>query len=160
MCSKYHNYFVLRMLFLNYPQLVGYTLENNTPKTDSFDPANKLETAIATLRTLSIDDDLSAHTSNVVMSVLILQGRNWGIGLSPAAKKTMTVDAPVKKVEEWEEFVDEAGNVIEGTDYFEPTVCLDDQDDPNIDDDMMKEYEDFVNDFEEHLMLQEFGQEF
>jgi hypothetical protein len=38
--------------------------------------------------------------------------------------------------------------------------CLDDQDDPNIDDDMMKEYEDFVNDFEEHLMLQEFGQEF
>jgi hypothetical protein len=80
------------MLFLNYPQLVGYTLENNTPKTDSFDPANKLETAIATLRTLSIDDDLSAHTSNVVMSVLILQGRNWGIGLSPAAKKTVIIN--------------------------------------------------------------------
>ena len=33
-----------------------------------------------------------------------------------------------------------------------------DQSDPNIDEDLMREYEEFVQDFEDHLMMQEFGQ--
>ena len=35
---------------------------------------------------------------------------------------------------------------------------LEDQTDPNIDEEMMKAYEDFLQDFEEHLLLQEFGE--
>ena len=37
-------------------------------------------------------------------------------------------------------------------------VDLEDQTDPNIDEEMMKAYEDFLQDFEEHLLLQEFGE--
>ena len=35
---------------------------------------------------------------------------------------------------------------------------FDDQDDPNIDEEIMREYENFVQDLEDHLMMQEFGQ--
>lgn len=31
-------------------------------------------------------------------------------------------DIPVKKVEDWSEYVDESGYVIEGEEYFEPTM--------------------------------------
>ena len=34
----------------------------------------------------------------------------------------MVLDEPVSNVEEWEEFLDDSGHVIEGEDYNEPTV--------------------------------------
>ncbi|XP_019849559.1 PREDICTED: uncharacterized protein LOC109580618 [Amphimedon queenslandica] len=143
----------------NVVKLIGYLLSYKTPRVKEFDPVVKLDAALTILRLHSVDEALSSHTSTVILSVMTLSGVRWGQGDSPFGKpKGVVPDEPVSNIEEWEEYLDDSGHVIEGEDYNEPTVFIGDQSDPNIDEELMREYEDFVQDFEEHLMMQEFGQ--
>lgn len=143
----------------NMLKLTGYLLEHQTPTIRAFDPHKKIETIITALRQMCVANDTSKRSSEVIINLLQYKATKWG-NVSLPTNTTEKEEVPISKAEDWRDFVDETGNVIEGYDDDNdlPPLDIEDEVDPNIDEEIMRGYEEFLQEFEDHLLMQEFGQ--
>lgn len=160
----------------NVLKLTGALLESceKTPQ--------KMEQILDTLRKLSMDETLtlSSRCMDLMLRVIELHAKKWGKAVSPAPATLdtslhqfifqepqpqggefyglPTIQAPVSNPEEWNEFLDDDDQVIEDTDI--PDYAPHEGVDPEaLDPEIQQEFEAFIEEIEEHLMMQEFGPE-
>jgi len=167
----------LVMVGCNILKLTGNLLEECEKKGST----SKMDQVVETLKKLAIDESLSSHCQGLVVRVIQLHALKWGKGMksSPPSTSTSTftpanqqpplhelvfnpnhtvgVQLPVTNPDDWNEYVDELEEgdlAIEDTDA--PDFLPGDFDSEGMDPDMQEEFEAFIDEIEDHLLMQDF----
>ena len=143
----------------NILKLCGVILDQ-MPRLNKFNPQKQMELVLSSMRSVTIESSIGKRTCSVLISVQLKRAMKWGqtdkLSSSLVESAKATEEVPVSHDSEWSDYLDEMGNVIEGTDD-DPEITFEDQLDPKIDEEMFRKYEEFVQEFEDHLLMQEFG---
>ena len=134
----------------NILKLCGVMLDQ-FPKQINFNQEEKMETVLAMMRSLSVEKNTSERTSDVIISVLRKRAMKWSdvdqLQSSKRASTQVSEEMPVTYAFDWDDYLDQKGNMIEGTNNEPgnyPGIDFDNQLDPELDEEMLREYEKLV----------------